>query len=195
MVLLHRPLSQVGSRRKRCPGQFGQDGIGSIPATPSTKHASCFPPSSMPASIEISIKLIVLVLLHAFLGWGWLAGQTSSAFSSFQQRWRRQNDGLDSSCVSIQILHTAYIYIYIYNICNINTFKFIFRVIQKTWLHTDYIWLHTDQITYRLHTVYIWITYELHMHDIQITYTTYKLHMNHIYISYPRHLHMIYNLN
>jgi hypothetical protein len=43
----HRPLSQVGSRRKRCPGQFGQDGMGSIPATP---------PSSMPASIEISIK-------------------------------------------------------------------------------------------------------------------------------------------
>ena len=33
--------------------------MGSIPATPSTKHASCFPPSSMPASIEISIKLIV----------------------------------------------------------------------------------------------------------------------------------------
>ncbi len=29
-----RPLSQVGSRRKRCPGQFGQDGMGSIPATP-----------------------------------------------------------------------------------------------------------------------------------------------------------------
>ncbi len=54
-----RPLSQVGTRRKRCPGQFGQDGMGSIPATPSTKHASCFPPSSMPASIEISIKLII----------------------------------------------------------------------------------------------------------------------------------------
>ncbi len=34
----YRPLSQVGSRRKRCPGQFGQDGMGSIPATPSTKH-------------------------------------------------------------------------------------------------------------------------------------------------------------
>jgi hypothetical protein len=33
--------------------------MGSIPATPSTKHASCFPPSSMLASIEISIKLIV----------------------------------------------------------------------------------------------------------------------------------------
>ena len=33
--------------------------MGSIPATPSTKHALCFPPSSMPASIEISIKLIV----------------------------------------------------------------------------------------------------------------------------------------
>ncbi len=33
--------------------------MGSIPATPSTKHASCFPPSNMPASIEISIKLIV----------------------------------------------------------------------------------------------------------------------------------------
>jgi hypothetical protein len=45
----YRPLSQVGSRRKRCPGQFGQDGMGSIPATPSTgtKHASCFPPSSI----------------------------------------------------------------------------------------------------------------------------------------------------
>jgi hypothetical protein len=57
--LVNRPLSQVGSRRKRCPCQFGQDGVGSIPATPSTKHASCFPPSSMPASIEISIKLIV----------------------------------------------------------------------------------------------------------------------------------------
>ncbi len=56
---LSRPLSQVGARRKRCPGQFGQDGMGSIPATPSTKHALCFPPSSMPASIEISIKLIV----------------------------------------------------------------------------------------------------------------------------------------
>ncbi len=54
-----RPLSQVGTRRKRCPGQFGQDGMGSIPATPSTKHASCFPPSSVPASIEISIKLVV----------------------------------------------------------------------------------------------------------------------------------------
>jgi hypothetical protein len=52
----NRPLSQVGSRRKRCPGQFGQDGTGLIPATPSTKHDSCFPPSSMPASIEISIK-------------------------------------------------------------------------------------------------------------------------------------------
>ncbi len=56
---MYRPLSQVGSRRKRCPGQFGQDGMSSIPATPSTKHASCFPPSSMPASIEISIKRIV----------------------------------------------------------------------------------------------------------------------------------------
>jgi hypothetical protein len=59
MLLLGRPLSQVGLRRKRFPGQFGQDGMGSIPAAPSTKHASCFPPSSMPASIEISIKLIV----------------------------------------------------------------------------------------------------------------------------------------
>jgi hypothetical protein len=59
----YRPLSQVGSRRKRCPGQFGQDGMGSIPATPSTKHASCFPPSSMPASIEISIKLIVCLFI------------------------------------------------------------------------------------------------------------------------------------
>jgi hypothetical protein len=44
---------------QRCPGQFGQDGMGSIPANPSTKHALCFPPSSMPVSIEISIKLIV----------------------------------------------------------------------------------------------------------------------------------------
>ena len=33
--------------------------MGSIPATPSTKHALCFPPSSMPASIEISVKLVV----------------------------------------------------------------------------------------------------------------------------------------
>jgi hypothetical protein len=57
--LVNRPLSQVGSRRKRRPGQLGQGGMGSIPANPSTKHASCFPPSSMPASIEISIKLIV----------------------------------------------------------------------------------------------------------------------------------------
>jgi hypothetical protein len=56
-------LSQVGSRRKRCPGQFGQDGMGSIPAAPSMKHTSCFPPSSMPASIEISIKLIVCTYL------------------------------------------------------------------------------------------------------------------------------------
>ncbi len=55
----YRPLSQIGSRRKRCSGQFGQDCMGSIPATPSTKHALCLPPSSMPASIEISIKLIV----------------------------------------------------------------------------------------------------------------------------------------
>jgi hypothetical protein len=38
-------------------------GSESIPATPSTKHASCFPPSSLPASIEISIKLIVCLLL------------------------------------------------------------------------------------------------------------------------------------
>ncbi len=55
---IHRSLSQVGSRRKRCHGQFGQDGMGSIPATLSTvtKHASCIPPSSLPASIEISIK-------------------------------------------------------------------------------------------------------------------------------------------
>jgi hypothetical protein len=52
----YRPLSQVGTRRKRCPGQVGQDGMGSIPATPSTKHASCFPPSSMPASVEIFNK-------------------------------------------------------------------------------------------------------------------------------------------
>ncbi len=65
----HRPLSQVGSRRKRCPGKFGQDGMGSIPATPSTKHASCFPPSSMPASIEISIKLIVCLS-----GWALVQG-------------------------------------------------------------------------------------------------------------------------
>ncbi len=36
---LHRPLSQVGSRRKQSPCQFDQDGMGSIPATPSTKHA------------------------------------------------------------------------------------------------------------------------------------------------------------
>ncbi len=58
--------SQVGSRRKRCPGQFC--GMGSIPATPSAKHASCFPPSSMPAStsIEISMKLIVTVCLSIF---------------------------------------------------------------------------------------------------------------------------------
>jgi hypothetical protein len=56
------PLSQVGSRRKRSPGQFGQDGMGSIPATPSTKHAPCFPPSSLPASIEISIKLFVCLV-------------------------------------------------------------------------------------------------------------------------------------
>ncbi len=62
ILLTYRLLSQVGSRRKRCPGQFGQDGMGSIPATPSTKHASCFPPSSMPASIEISIKLIIVFL-------------------------------------------------------------------------------------------------------------------------------------
>ena len=54
-----RPLSQVGARRKRRPGQFGQDGMGSFPATPSTKRALCFPPSSLLASIEISIKLIV----------------------------------------------------------------------------------------------------------------------------------------
>jgi hypothetical protein len=59
IIGLYRPLSQVGSRRKRCPGQFRQDCMGSIPATPSTKHASCFPPSSIPASIETSIKLIV----------------------------------------------------------------------------------------------------------------------------------------
>ncbi len=60
MACNHRPLSQVGSRQKRrCPCQYVQDGMGSIPATPSTKHALCFPPSSMPASIEISIKLIV----------------------------------------------------------------------------------------------------------------------------------------
>ncbi len=39
------PLSQVGSRRKLCPGQFGQDGMGLIPVNPSTKHAqheACF---------------------------------------------------------------------------------------------------------------------------------------------------------
>jgi hypothetical protein len=36
--------------------------MGSIPANPSTKHALCFPPSSMPASIEISIKLIVCLI-------------------------------------------------------------------------------------------------------------------------------------
>jgi hypothetical protein len=63
-IYLDRPLSQVGSRRKRFPGQFGQDGMGSIPATPSTKHALCFPPSSMPASIEISIKLIVCLDIY-----------------------------------------------------------------------------------------------------------------------------------
>ncbi len=66
-----RPLSQVGSRRKRCSGQFGQDGMGSIPATPSTKHASCFLPSSMPASIEILIKLIVCCALEV---WQWTFG-------------------------------------------------------------------------------------------------------------------------
>jgi hypothetical protein len=59
VVAYYRPLSQLGSRRKRCPCQFGQACMGSIPATSSTKHASCFPPSSIPASIEISIKLIV----------------------------------------------------------------------------------------------------------------------------------------
>jgi hypothetical protein len=62
-LAMDRPLIQVGSRRKRCPRQFGQDGMGSIPATPSTKHASCFPPSCMPASIEISIKLIVCLAM------------------------------------------------------------------------------------------------------------------------------------
>ncbi len=36
--------------------------MGSIPATPSTKHATCFPPSSVPASIEISIKLMIVCL-------------------------------------------------------------------------------------------------------------------------------------
>jgi hypothetical protein len=71
----YRPLSQVGSRRKRCPCQFGKDGMGSIPATPSTKHTSCFPPSSMPASIEISIKLIVCLKNPHCIGW------SSSKFS------------------------------------------------------------------------------------------------------------------
>jgi hypothetical protein len=41
--------------------QFGQDGMGSNPATPQMKHASCFPPSRMPASIEISMKLIEMM--------------------------------------------------------------------------------------------------------------------------------------
>jgi hypothetical protein len=41
--------------------------MGSIPATPSTKHASCFPPSSLPASIEISIKLIVCLNIYLVL--------------------------------------------------------------------------------------------------------------------------------
>ncbi len=63
------PLSQVGTRRKRCPGQFGQDGMGSIPATPSMKHASCFPPSSLPASIEISIKLVVCLCATCRSSW------------------------------------------------------------------------------------------------------------------------------
>ena len=63
-VCVYRPLSQVGTRRKWCPGQFGQDGMSSTPATPSTKHASCFPPSSLPASIEISIKLVVCAMLY-----------------------------------------------------------------------------------------------------------------------------------
>jgi hypothetical protein len=39
--------------------------MGSIPATPSTEHASCFPPSSLPASIEISIKLVVCLYRSA----------------------------------------------------------------------------------------------------------------------------------
>ncbi len=48
VVTYHRPLSQNGSRRKRCPAQFGPDGMGSIPATPpSTKRsfhqAECLP--------------------------------------------------------------------------------------------------------------------------------------------------------
>jgi hypothetical protein len=43
-VLVHgtRPLSQVGSRRKRCPGQFGQDSMGSIPATPARSMLRAF---------------------------------------------------------------------------------------------------------------------------------------------------------
>jgi hypothetical protein len=41
--------------------------MGSIPATRSTKHASCFPPSSLPASIEISIKLVVCMVQRSSL--------------------------------------------------------------------------------------------------------------------------------
>jgi hypothetical protein len=48
-MVKHRPLSQVGSRRKQCPGRFDQDGMGSIPAIPqheerfvlSTKQNAC----------------------------------------------------------------------------------------------------------------------------------------------------------
>jgi hypothetical protein len=58
--------------------------MGSIPATPSTKYhdASCFPPSSVPAFIEISIKLIVclsvslsvcLSVKHYMLAGSWKA--------------------------------------------------------------------------------------------------------------------------
>ncbi len=68
-----------------------------------------------PASNQCYLRMVVL--LHAFLGFGWTAGQTTSAFPSSQQQWRGQIDGLHSSCVSVHILHSTYctchIYIYI----------------------------------------------------------------------------------
>ncbi len=83
----HSPLSQVVSRRNRCPGQVGQDGIGSIPATPSTKHALCFPPSSMPASIEISLKLIVCLSLWLDLNQQYITFKKTLKKISKKQKW------------------------------------------------------------------------------------------------------------
>jgi hypothetical protein len=62
-LLSTAPLAKLAQGESGVPANMVRTAWVQFLPPPSTKHASCFPPSSMPASIEISIKLIVCLSL------------------------------------------------------------------------------------------------------------------------------------